>query len=301
MPHLPPSSLPIKLQSSSPVPWQWPFLNLLSQLHHHFFLAVVLLPSMYHQQELKKNPETQPRDHLPPAELHALDQQQRPCPLQQIHQHERQENIPANDRRVADQPNLQPTMIFNVLEDVINNFIDPPLRPSVDPRYVLSDNFAPVDELPPTECEVIHGSLPSCLDGAYIRNGPNPQFLPRGPYHLFDGDGMLHSVRISQGKATLCSRYIKTYKYTLERDAGAPLLPNVFSGFNGLAASAARGALSAFRILAGQFNPANGIGLANTSLAYFGNRLYALGESDLPYAVRFDIKWRHRDAGSSGF
>lgn len=177
-------------------------------------------------------------------------------------------------------------MIFNVLEDVINNFIDPPLRPSVDPRYVLSDNFAPVDELPPTECEVIHGSLPSCLDGAYIRNGPNPQFLPRGPYHLFDGDGMLHSVRISQGKATLCSRYIKTYKYTLERDAGAPLLPNVFSGFNGLAASAARGALSAFRILAGQVNPANGIGLANTSLAYFGNRLYALGESDLPYAVR---------------
>lgn len=72
----------------------------------------------------------------------------------------------------------------------------------------------------------------------------------------------------------------------MERDAGAPLLPNVFSGFNGLAASAARGALSAARILAGQFNPANGIGLANTSLAYFGNRLYALGESDVPYAVR---------------
>ncbi|XP_011031204.1 PREDICTED: probable carotenoid cleavage dioxygenase 4, chloroplastic, partial [Populus euphratica] len=191
---------------------------------------------------------------------------------------------PANDRRVVEP--FQPTMMFNVLEDVINNFIDPPLRPSVDPRYVLSDNFAPVDELPPTECEVIQGSLPSCLDGAYIRNGPNPQYLPRGPYHLFDGDGMLHSIRISQGKATLCSRYVKTYKYTLERDAGAPLLPNVFSGFNGLAASAARGALSAVRILAGQFNPANGIGLANTSLAYFGNRLYALGESDLPYAVR---------------
>ncbi|KAJ6348936.1 hypothetical protein OIU77_006514 [Salix suchowensis] len=190
----------------------------------------------------------------------------------------------ANDRRVAE-PN-QPTMVFNVLEGVINNFIDPPLRQSVDPRYVLSDNFAPVDELPPTECEVIHGSLPSCLDGAYIRNGPNPQYLPRGPYHLFDGDGMLHSIRISQGKATLCSRYVKTYKYTMERDAGAPLLPNVFSGFNGLAASAARGALSAARILAGQFNPVNGIGLANTSLAYFGNRLYATGESDLPYAVR---------------
>lgn len=169
----------------------------------------------------------------------------------------------------------------------------------MDPRYTLSNNFAPVDELPPTECEVIEGSLPSCLDGAYIRNGPNPQYLPRGPYHLFDGDGMLHSIRITQGKATLCSRYVKTYKYTMERDAGAPLLPNVFSGFNGLAASAARGALSAARILSGQFNPANGIGLANTSLAFFGNKLYALGESDLPYAVRLtsngDIETLGRD------
>ncbi|KAK0595402.1 hypothetical protein LWI29_006256 [Acer saccharum] len=55
---------------------------------------------------------------------------------------------------------------------------------------------------------------------------------------------------------------------------------------SGLTASAARGALFAVRILAGQYNPANGIGLANTSLAFFGDRLYALCESDLPYAVR---------------
>lgn len=177
-------------------------------------------------------------------------------------------------------------MIFNTFDDIINNFIDPPLRPSVDPKHVLSHNFAPVDELPPTPCEVIQGSLPPCLDGAYIRNGPNPQFLPRGPYHLFDGDGMLHSIRISKGKATLCSRYVKTYKYSIENQMGSPVFPNVFSGFNGLTAAATRGALSAVRILSGEFNPANGIGLANTSLALFGNRLYALGESDLPYSIR---------------
>ncbi|GAV77659.1 RPE65 domain-containing protein [Cephalotus follicularis] len=178
------------------------------------------------------------------------------------------------------------TMIFNAFDEIINNFIDPPLKPSVDPRYVLSDNFAPVDELPPTACEVEEGSLPSCLDGAYIRNGPNPQYLPRGPYHWFDGDGMLHSIRISQGRAILCSRYVKTYKYTIERDAGSQILPNCFSGFNSQTASAARAALNAARILAGQFNPVYGIGLANTSLTFFGNKLYALGESDLPYAIR---------------
>ncbi|CAN1143907.1 Probable carotenoid cleavage dioxygenase 4, chloroplastic [Linum perenne] len=97
---------------------------------------------------------------------------------------------------------------------------------------------------------------------------------------------MLHALTISRGKATLSGRYVKTYKYVTERDAGAPVLPNVFSGFNGLTASAARGALSAARIATGMFNPANGIGLANTSLAAFGGRLFALGESDLPYSVR---------------
>lgn len=71
----------------------------------------------------------------------------------------------------------------------------------------------------------------------------------------------------------------------MENDTSFPLIPNVFSGFNSLVASAACGSLSVARVLTGQFNPANGIGLANTSLAFFGNCLFALAESDLPYAV----------------
>ncbi|KAI4370812.1 hypothetical protein MLD38_019120 [Melastoma candidum] len=172
------------------------------------------------------------------------------------------------------------------MDDIVNNFVDPPLKPSVDPKYVLSDNFHPVSELPPTECEVEFGKIPECLRGAYIRNGPNPQYLPRGPYHLFDGDGMLHAIRMSEDRVTLCSRYVESNKYVTERDLGAPVMPNVFSGFNGLVPSAARGALAGLRMVAGQFNPANGIGQANTSLALIGGRLYALGESDLPYEVR---------------
>ncbi|XP_074274167.1 putative carotenoid cleavage dioxygenase 4, chloroplastic [Silene latifolia] len=175
--------------------------------------------------------------------------------------------------------------LLNTLEDIINKFIDPPRRSLVDPKVVLSHNFAPVDELPPTECEIVEGALPLCLNGAYIRNGPNPQFFPRGPYHLFDGDGMLHSIRISDGKATLCSRFVKTYKYKMEHEAQTSILPNVFSGYNGLVGFAARTILAAARFIAGQYNPSNGVGLANTSLALFGDRLYALGESDLPYEV----------------
>ncbi|KAM2110032.1 hypothetical protein ACFX1R_012838 [Malus domestica] len=58
---------------------------------------------------------------------------------------------------------------------------------------------------------------------------------------------MVHCVRISGGRAVLCSRYVRTYKYIVERDAGHPFVPNFFS---------------------------------------CGTRLYALGESDLPYSIR---------------
>ncbi|KAI3735965.1 hypothetical protein L6452_15493 [Arctium lappa] len=194
-----------------------------------------------------------------------------------------------NEKRIRKSATIDQSllsMIFNAFDDIINKFIDPPLRNSLNPSHVLSDNFYPVDELPPTNCEVSEGMLPSCLDGVYFRNGPNPHFLPRGLYHLFDGDGMLHAIRISKGKATLCSRYVKTYKYNIEKDAGFPIIPNFISGFNGLTASVARMAVATGRVLAGHFDPSEGIGSTNTSLGFFGNKLYALGESDLPYAIK---------------
>ncbi|KAI3453898.1 hypothetical protein Pfo_010561 [Paulownia fortunei] len=178
------------------------------------------------------------------------------------------------------------TTIFNSLDEFVCKFIDPPLRPSIDPKLVLSGNFAPVDELPPTACEVEEGSLPPCLDGAYIRNGPNPQFIPRGPYHLFDGDGMLHSIRISKGKAIFCSRFVKTYKYTVERDIGSPVVINYFSAYTSLPATLARYTVALGRTLSGQYDFRRGTGGANTSLAHFGGKLFVLCESDLPYTIK---------------
>ncbi|KAH6820441.1 nine-cis-epoxycarotenoid dioxygenase 4 [Perilla frutescens var. hirtella] len=168
--------------------------------------------------------------------------------------------------------------------------MDLPLTPSIDPNHVLSGNFAPVAELPPTACEVVEGSLPACLDGAYIRNGPNPQFIPRGPYHLLDGDGMLHSIRISGGEAYFCSRYVKTYKFITEGNEGYAFFPSPFSSFNGVLASAARFCLAVARGIFGYFDPiVNGFGTANTSLAFFGGSVYALCESDLPYEI--EVTW----------
>ncbi|KAL8054098.1 hypothetical protein ABFX02_05G115600 [Erythranthe guttata] len=174
-----------------------------------------------------------------------------------------------------------------------------------NPEHVLSGNTAPVvDELPPTACEVMvdggGGPLPSCLDGAYIRNGPNPQFIStddsgrhrRRPYHLLDGDGMLHVIRISGGRATFCIRYVKTHTHTVERENGYPFVPSVFASFNnGFPPSAVRLVLTLARLVAGHFDPLNqGFSAANTSVALLpaggGDGLFALCESDLPYRVK---------------
>ncbi|KAK6235301.1 hypothetical protein SCA6_010638 [Theobroma cacao] len=175
------------------------------------------------------------------------------------------------------------TMSKNLFLNTLN-IIDPPLHPSIDPNLVFTGNFAPVSELDPTDCQVIEGELPLSLNGVYIRNGPNPQLQPRRALHLFDGDGMLHSLRLSNGNATYCSRYVKTYKYMLEQDAGFPIIPNFFSGFYGLV-DVIRFLMDIGKVLTGHIDLMKGFGVANTSIAFFSNKLLALTDSDLPYLI----------------
>nr|AZP54317.1 carotenoid cleavage dioxygenase 4 [Narcissus pseudonarcissus] len=177
----------------------------------------------------------------------------------------------------------------NALDDLISTTIGRHiLRPSIDPRCVLASNFSPVPELPPTFCPLVKGTIPkSLIGGAYIRNGPNPQHLPQGTHHLFEGDGMLHSIILSNSGGILSSRFVHTYRYSLEESVGRPIFPKVLSGLQGLN-GIARMAVWALRIHGGQVNPTLGAGLANTSLSFFANRIYALAEEDLPYAVEID-------------
>jgi len=84
----------------------------------------------------------------------------------------------------------------------------------------LEGNFAPVQEEVTADNLTVIGELPPDLSGMFVRNGPNPQFPPIGHYHWFDGDGMLHGVRISNGKASYRNRYVKTKGFKIEQDAG---------------------------------------------------------------------------------
>lgn len=47
----------------------------------------------------------------------------------------------------------------------------------------------------------VTGTIPAELDGRYIRIGPNPITPPNpGLYHWFMGDGMIHGIRLQNGK-----------------------------------------------------------------------------------------------------
>jgi carotenoid cleavage dioxygenase len=68
-------------------------------------------------------------------------------------------------------------------------------------RY-LEDVFAPIaQEYTLTDLKV-QGTIPGHLDGRYLRNGPNPigEIDPQ-LYHWFIGDGMVHGIRLRDGRA----------------------------------------------------------------------------------------------------
>ena len=69
----------------------------------------------------------------------------------------------------------------------------------------------------------ITGSLPPGLQGMFVRNGPNPQFTPRGTYHPFDGDGMLHAVYFEDGAARYRNRWVESKGLMVERSRGEAL------------------------------------------------------------------------------
>ena len=76
---------------------------------------------------------------------------------------------------------------------------------TIDPATTetLSGRFAPVYVETDVASLRVEGDLPSELSGSFVRNGPNPMFDPLGSYtYPLEGDGMLHAVRIENGKAS---------------------------------------------------------------------------------------------------
>ena len=70
-----------------------------------------------------------------------------------------------------------------------------------DPSRFLQGSFAPVTEETTAFDLPVTGTLPAGLTGRYLRNGPNPLGLDDPNYHWFLGAGMVHGVRLRDGRA----------------------------------------------------------------------------------------------------
>ncbi|MEM1434197.1 MAG: carotenoid oxygenase family protein [Pseudomonadota bacterium] len=132
----------------------------------------------------------------------------------------------------------------------------------------LKGNYAPLR----MECDlddmIIRGDLPADLDVTYYRNGPDPQFPPRGWHHWFAGDGMLHMFHLQGGRIRYRNRWARTVKWQKEREAGRAL----FNAFNPMESDPSVMGLETD-------------GLANTNIVWHGGRLLALEEGHLPFEL----------------
>ena len=132
----------------------------------------------------------------------------------------------------------------------------------------LVGGYAPIQ----MECDapdlIVEGELPLDLNGTLYRNGPNPQFAPRGQYHWFGGDGMVHAFQIDQSRVAYSNRWVRTVKWNLENQAGESL----FAAFNPMENDP--------RVANVETN-----GIANTNVIWHGNKLLALVESNAPFEL----------------
>jgi carotenoid cleavage dioxygenase-like enzyme len=120
-------------------------------------------------------------------------------------------------------------------------------------------NYAPVtDELTAFDLPV-EGAIPPELEGWYLRNGPNPR---KATGHWFTGDGMVHGVRIENGRAAWYrNRWVRTDSFV----DPFPLYRE--DGTRDLRAS-----------------------VANTHVVNHAGRTLALVESSLPYEITNDLE-----------
>ena len=125
----------------------------------------------------------------------------------------------------------------------------------------LRGNGAPVaEERTITDLQVV-GAIPPELDGRYVRNGANP--ISGYADHPFLGDGMIHGIRLRDGRAEWYrNRYVTT---PFVADPERPVI-DLDSGLGDMSASK-----------------------ANTNVLGHAGRLLALEEGHFPYVLDGDL------------
>ena len=139
----------------------------------------------------------------------------------------------------------------------------------------LQDHFEPIKDELDVGGLTVEGELPAALRGAYLRNGANPAFTPRGAYHIFDGDGMVHAVELADGEVRYRNRFVESKGLLYERSQGRA----VFGG------------LAEYVTPDPDIPPEVGFAknTANTNVIRHADRILALMEGGRPTELTWDL------------
>jgi carotenoid cleavage dioxygenase-like enzyme len=137
----------------------------------------------------------------------------------------------------------------------------------------LRGNFAPWREEGVVDDLQVIGQIPRDLNGTFFRTGSNPAFEPEGRYHWFDGDGMIHAIRLENGRATYRNRWVESEGLKEERKAGHAL-------YRGVISMSGTEAVARLADAADRRAPIKVTG--NTNIVAHAGKLLALVESSLP-------------------
>ena len=151
---------------------------------------------------------------------------------------------------------------------------------------LLDGNFTPASETTAHTTLSVAGVLPEGLRGTFFRIGPNPRFSPKGRYHFFDGDGMVHAVGFSESGVSYSSHWVRTNKFVHEEALGRAAFLNIgeMTGWVGLV----KLILEQTRDNLGVLDLTEGAGRANTKIIGHAGRILALHEGDAPYELEVD-------------
>ena len=138
--------------------------------------------------------------------------------------------------------------------------------------------------------------MPHDLQGVFLRNGPNPNFLPPNQgYHWFDGDSMIHCVRFFGRKLIYSNFQTKTPKFLRELKYCRTMLPRIGEFFKPF--GVVKGILLRGKDFFGREDPIHYLrnSVANTSIVTHLDLIFATIETNLP----FRIGVRHSENGGA--
>jgi len=155
---------------------------------------------------------------------------------------------------------------------------------------VLGGGMLPVEPAQNIALTIKSGQLPKGLSGAYMRIGPNVQYWPPTKRtHVFDGDGMVHSVRIKDGAATYHCDFLQTPRYMFEKAYGKEWFLRIGEMWGKSGLVKILGLAKKKTLLAGLKDYETSV--ANTAIVFTPQgKLWALNEAGAPFRFHLDAQ-----------